>query len=884
MLIFDTVTRTELDAATTDAQWASILNNALGNNRRIRCWHDANANATNPEVTGTEFRNVGSTGSLQVAGGCLAGLGTIKGTTISLAAAVNTGKSVLRMEGNGRWMMGSLGIAGSDADFTVPTNFTANNGLGIYGHFRIAGRNLPSGQGNPPPAKADNMPHVFEMWDWSNATAPVLTSTVTLTDRGPDWVYQDAELGADIGDAAWYRANDVMTLGEITFGPHLFLSAASNTSDGSAPLQEVLIAMKYNGSHTNYPYSDTYDRLNHVLNPKPFKIVMKDKNGNVLHTFAMHDGIPINDPSMGPQPNAPLRPFVNTYMLLPWWNVMPRINGKAAKYYAGLQTNFRRPTLAHANSSMLSVEPLITGGYDGNSTNSLANPLTADQWPRARTEWYPPNGDPYIDYYRQNIGSPNHAGWVEGWDYEPGSYSTHNWYTGPGGPRFDRAFMPSTLAWYLTNPNGTRPQQNVPYRDMLRGFALATCNHSNHWTTNPRTLDMGTDAEWVWTDHEYVGGYYGGGTQSSKSIYTNGGANRQDNYNPPEACDKDGHNVNNGWSRDSLHDYATAGWFGLTLASPMMAVISKWDTKTAFMLHGRPEWDGFWSYLVRDMAWHWLHHVMAWKLASNHPLAFQREDIEARFCEHLLMWYNKVYVPVYVTNDPSMPYEGLRRFGQAVSHSDRYAYWNANGGGLGHYMGGVLMLMKQTGFWHAIYSRGGKMKTVLDMVIRDLDQHAFGIFSQTGACARGKSDTFYGNYEIWSNLNWSDTISFPDGSNMPASYADLWSRMNAELQTFKPGEWSMVKQGGQFAGDPDVSVWPVIQYMYVRRDYFPELPKHPWQDDAFSKLEGYLAYTKSVVDSYLSGPNAGDPASNPDHVYCYPAVAPINPPTELGPL
>lgn len=897
-LIFDSVTRAELDVATTDAQWASILNNALGNNRRIRCWRDANANATNPELSGVEFRNVGSTGPLQVIGGCLAGLGTIKGTTISLAADMSSGKSVLRMEGNGRWMQGALGLKGSGADFTVPASFTANNGLGIYGHFCISGKNLPSGQGKPPPAKTDAMPHTFELWDYGNASSPVLVGSVNLDVRDQDWVYQDAELGADIGDAAWYRASNLLTLGDYSFGCHLFLSDASNTIDGSAPLQEVLIQPTFNlNKWPTLPESDTYDRKNHILNPTPFKIVMKDKNGNVLHTFQMRDGLPINDLLMknmqgADQRTYPVRPFFNVFMQLPWWNVMPRINGKANKYYPGLTPEARRITLAKSQTAVLSCEPLVSTGYEGYSTNSLANMWSADQWPRTRTDWYP-NGnppftpDPYLPYTTMNYGSPDHAGWVEGWDYEPGSYSGHNWYTAPGGPRFDRAFIPSKLALYLTMPNGHRPQQSVPYRDFLRGWALAYCNHSNHYCEDPVTLKFRDDPTFIWTDFQYVGNYYGGGVIGPKNIYQNAGANRDANFNPPNACDAQGNNICNGWGRDSLHDYATAGWIGLTLASPMMAILSKWDTKSAFMMHGRPEWDATGSYLVRSDAWHWLHHVIAWKVAANHPLGFSREDIEARFCEHLLMLYNKIYVPTYVTMSTDRAYESLRRFGQ-LRQDDVGNTAVTSGGGLGHYMSGVLMLMKQTGMWKAIYDKGGKVRTALLMVLNHLDQHAFGIFSQTGASATLQYKDSNGNdytsrFQVWSGITWDRLVTYSDGSDTPRDYAELWQHMNAEMQASpRPGLWDLIHQAGVRTNNPDVSMWPTIQHCYIRRDYFPEIPKHPWQDDALAKLDGYLAQVTTEANAYIASGDT-DPAHNPDHVYCYPGVAPINPPTELGP-
>jgi hypothetical protein len=140
MLKFDSVTKAALKTATSQQDWATKLNAALGETRRILAIRD-----------GTIFRNVGSFGPITLVGGKVTKFGKIKGTTVSLAADMSTGSSVIRIEGNGRWLEGTLGlsVAAQTAagvtknniktyDFVVDRNFTTTNGFGMTSAFSMA--------------------------------------------------------------------------------------------------------------------------------------------------------------------------------------------------------------------------------------------------------------------------------------------------------------------------------------------------------------------------------------------------------------------------------------------------------------------------------------------------------------------------------------------------------------------------------------------------------------------------------------------------------------------------------------------------------------------------------------------------------------------------
>ena len=83
---------------------------------------------------------------------------------------------------------------------------------------------------------------------------------------------------------------------------------------------------------------------------------------------------------------------------------------------------------------------------------------------------------------------------------------------------------------------------------------------------------------------------------------------------------------------------------------------------------------------------------------------------------------------------------------------------------------------------------------------------------------------------------------------------------------------------GQPIGDRDVSIHAIAQYVYIRRDYFPEIP-HPKLAAAVAKLDARLASVTARVAA------AGDPEKKreADHTYRYPGLSPIRPPEQPGP-
>ena len=712
-----------------------------------------------------------------------------------------------------------------------------------------------SGTGPEAPALTADAPHRFEVWDWSDEAKPALAGEIVLDKRIENFVYEDPEMAAQNGDIAVWQSGDSAMLGEVEIGFTLLAADKSNTESGKTPLYQVLGCFAHRGSWKTYPASDTFNTKEHSTFPRPFKVVMKNAAGKVLHTFQMQDGKPINDPDLGQSPSEkkPLRPKVTVFMMLPWQNTRPRASGRLKTYYPGMTADGQRPSSAKGHYSVLSCEPLITGGYGPHSMNGLANIYGAPRWPRPRAGYSPDVKDPYlssVDFNRHG-GSAYGGPYLQGWDYEPGSYSNHNWYTGPGGPRFDRCVIPSVVAIWATNPNGRRLQENVPHRDWLDGWAMAYFNHGNHWVRDVRTMHLMTSREVLFKPWGLVGNYYGGGEIGPRFIHINGS---QRDGTRDSNRDKDGFVWGNGWARDGLHSYCNAGWIALLLNSPMHAVGSRFDSAVQFMIDRNPASGVANEYMTRGQAWRWLHYAMAWKLASRHPLGLARADIENAFVTHLEQIHKEIYVPQVVEKKDDPYFKGLRNLGQPmVQHSSNGNAWIGQGGGLGYYMGHVLQLMRQTGMWGALMARGGKVRDVLLLQVRNLDQFALGLHADTTAT-------------IKSVISFDKKGAFPDSM---AHYQELYGSKDEEMFT---------GADGKPVGDRDVAVHPVIQYVYIRRDYFPEIP-HPKLARAVANVDRRLAAVTARVAA------APDPTAkrNLDHTYRYPGLAPIRPAAELGP-
>lgn len=727
----------------------------------------------------------------------------------------------------------------------------------------ISALNIPAA-----PTLPESAPVLFEMWDHSVSPA-LMTSSIRLDQRGPDYISEDAVYAEERGAAAWYRSDQVLTLGEFTAGAHLLVSHAGNTKSGTKPLEEVLIAFGKNSpTWKGYPSAEFYDKKNENVFMPAFKIVAKNAAGEVVHIFQMRDGLPINDPSLHSQgfPTAEkaLRPKLSCFNFLPWQNERPRRSASLSHMFPGIIDEAMRPSTAKTHYSVLSCEPLVTGGYNRWSLNSLANIWAAPQFPMPKGGHWGvyAKKDPYFNYADTGMdGRSAFMGpYVMGYDYEPGSFSTHNHYTGPGGPRFDRSPWPSQVALFATDPNWKRVDGDIAGEDMAYGYSLAYANHHNKQVSNPATLFWKDDANVLSGKEAYIGNYYGDGARRGpNTIEIN--ASQRDGTNDSH-IDKNGNMPFGGWGRDTLHNYTNAAVAAMTFQSPMFAIMSKWDTTTAFMMHGPADRNIGESFGVRDYAWEVLQHAFAWKVAANHPLSFARKDIEDRLALKFERTWREIGAPCMNPNrDPSNLYlEGIARFGQPILKSGDNRFFMA-GGGLGFYIAGALANMKQSGLWAALQARGGDCKLGVDFTLHSYCQYAFGLFGVAKAT-------------IFSNVYWSQDEVCADGSNIPKDWAEMSAKLEGHGEAF-----NIDANGNTMWGDRDASVHPLIQFILVMEDYFPEV-EHKWKAAAVTNTKMYLQRTTDLVNSL-----AGDPGRqrDADHRYRVPGVAPLKKPAVLGP-
>ena len=716
---------TLLSAATTKTQWFNILSSALGSSRRVVC-----------EKNGSEFRNCALTGNMQLVAGVITGLGFTAGTTVSLAADLSSGVSTLSIQGNGHWIKGTLGLDGSGCNFTLGVNPTTSNGL-AFGSIAI----------NPPaalleltiaPTLNSAAPAIWELEDWSTGSA-VSKGTATLSVAAPDWVFEDADVANELGTIRVTNTSASIVLGTgsdaFEFAPIMLAMHGISNSTANVIWYQVGVTCKPYARWASYPAVDTYNHTTDNTIPAAFKIKLKKADGTLLYTFERHDGKAINDPSQSQVPSGTLawEPFWNCGMMLEWKSATPRMAARAYHYFPGMTADSIRPTQAKQSASSNGSVP--SGGGVLNGYNQMYGMMRWPQAGSATVDSLDISNDPYIYNTSSSDGAPN-SPWYKprrltGWDYDPGSISGHDWLTGPGGIRFDRSAIPAQLALYMTDPNGSRLRDGVPYRQMVDAFGKAHFNHSHHWVTNALSGATISDTEAVAGSWNFDQAYYGGSSKTTnKTVKLHYGF---------EEFNKNGFKVWNGWALDHLHSYATPGWWALLFNSPLHAYSAKLRFNAHWMASlGESGISSYANgiYLARLHAWRWMHLTMMWKLASNHTLGHSRTTVFNRFVAEVEMMYDTIYAPAVVSNNPSAYFTGLRNLGIPVNDNEGVGGDYNNGSpainhhgqtisnGLTYYMNQVMMLMKQTGLWTQLRVASTKCTLAMDYMVANMIKYS----------------------------------------------------------------------------------------------------------------------------------------------------------------
>jgi hypothetical protein len=862
MITFNAELHKLLINAPDKRMWSTIIATALGPNRFIRC--KRSTTVTDVWGTGVEFFNVGIAGPVEMVSGNIASFGKTKKITIRKAADLATGASVLRIEGNGNWIQGTLGLVGSGCDFMFSKNPTEKSGLGFINATIVnAPELLPSGTGPTIPALTSTAPSTLEIWDWAVPSAPVLRGTIEYNTRVEDYVYEDAEMAAENGDIAVWQSNQSVVHGQFEFGTTMLASTYTNTTSMDEPLYQVMVYCKpYGQGWDTYPALTTYKLKVNKTQPTPFKAILKDKKGNILHTFEMRDGLPINSPelSQGMTIDKPIRPLWNCAMMLPWQNRKPSLSIHQKKRFNGMDPEILRPDIGKRGHSNVAVFPMLSASW---SANGLMNMWAMPQWAmkavnhdniqgdiqyQIETDVY--GGKPYardpnlFDVLNYNA----YQGKIyrtTGWGYEPGANGGHDWYCAPGGPRWDRAPVPSVLAVYMTKKDFVRPQNNVPIKDMVDAWGLTYFNHSSYYVRNVKTMESVPKDEIMRGEWSYNWGYYSARPQS-------------ENGNKPEQCveiapvlnsgnvadwnlDKDGLQPYSGWAPDALHGYNAPNLWSIMFNSPMHSIAGVHRYITASMAtlnNDRPTDNPFDYWMQRTHAWRWMHYTYAWKNGSKHSLGLSQKQIEDKMQFEMELAWEVIYKPTMVDQTTSnLSCVIFRTMGAQNSWNPNYKGFTSGGGGLGFYLGQVFAFMKQFGLWETMKAKSSKCADILRFLIRCYDMSSVDYVLDTSASDNG--------YPVI-------TRSEADGvgltlADVPTSWADWQQRFPAE------GLSDMIrdKDGNILDTEREINIhwrasWPIIH-----KNYFPEAEyAFPRLDAAIAK---YKQYDLDKKAHYTSG-------------------------------
>lgn len=702
--------------------------------------------------------------------------------------------------------------------------------------------------GTAAPELDSNAPNLMVLEDWSTGAA-VTVGSITMDTRMSDWVFQDTDIFNEFGNIRVTQCSTDITLGAagkaFAFAATLFSMRGKTNADANATWHQVLVACKPVGRWSGYPNKSTYASATDTTVPTPFKITIRKADGTLLTTFQMRDGKAINDTTLLQSQVAATayRPWWNCGMLLEWHSATPKINSRASHYYPGLTSDSVRPSQAKQQYTANGAPPYDQSQYDG--YNQM---YVTPQWPAGFNTPATVGPDDYLAYTPFN---GDHSS-TSGWDWEPGSVSGHDWYTGPGGPRFDRNPVPSILALYATNRSGSILATGVPYLTVCNAYMKAYFNHPVHYITNVKTLATLTDSACMAGQWAYYDSYY----------------NDLTDIQPPDhgihlhltqdITDSTGKKTWNGWALDWLHSYTAPGWGMLYFNSPAHAFAAKLRFNAEWIAslgYSPADMNGLWmeadneSYMSRIHAWRWMHYTHMWKLASNHTLGHSRASVESRWVDEMEALYQQVYVPAMVVPvNTGKPYAGLRNLGIPIDSTN-----TVSANSLCFYMAQVIALMKQTGAWAAMYAKGGHTVTTMDFLMRNLILYSCDYIIESHGF-KESTDPTYENV----------------GTPVPAD----WS---AYAVSHPPGAATWFKDAGGTAIERDATCHLRAQMAFVIRDFFPEYSTNR-VTSACSLYSTYYADWASAVaaqSTHLS-------ATNRDFSFRVPCHGIISAPDAVG--
>jgi hypothetical protein len=702
-------------------------------------------------------------------------------------------------------------------------------------------------------------PGSIELEDWTSGSA-VIVGRTQLDNALDDINWDDADLSSAMGIVKVKGVSQPIRWKGFEFGAlHLFSPIAAINNK---PLDQVLIGAKPFGRWSTYPYADTFNPATDVTTPPAFKVKLYATTGELLYTYQMRDQKPINDPSLSQTRKigtGALRPLFNVGMLLPWQSSQTKVNPKAKQLMPGFKDDYpeTKSKLPYATNGS---SPLLADGADGrNQVNGLNHWHLLPKWPLAADAASDINQDPFsFDPLQYWTGSDRYktSAWVSGWDYEPGSISGHDWFTGPGGMRFDRAVLPTPLAYFASNPNWVRSKEKNPIRDMVDAWGMAYFNHSGHYVTDVTNFSQILSTAGERATNSQMGAYYLpkiNVAPLSKSIDMRGISNGDYALNganggtdPAYYLDSKGNRFWGGWLVDEQHAYQVPYWHSIAFSSPMHLLASRAAFNQSHLarlgaknITMRPtnSWTPGPSYASvnsRVQAYRWLHYALMWKMGTTSNFGFRQKDIERMLIDDLNHWHDTILVPLKA--ETRNPYHvAIQRLGvpaQAVQMADGW-YLVTDGTALNYYHAGLFMTLKSLGLWERL-RQDEKSRNVLDFVAQSLTKYSSDFILETNGLAESANGTvpLAGPFNRFEDITANDVPTWTQwAKRFPRNGAETWTRNEKGVLAERyPGQYLRAQ-------------WSILM-----RDWFPEYSNSN-VELAAQKYEAFLAEWTTFVNS-----------------------------------
>ena len=761
MPTYTSTTKEKIKVA-TKAEFANVIKGTFTETRRLRCFRDANASATDPVSTGTEFLNAGLSGDMVVVGGDIVSFGILTNITIRQAADLTTGTSVLIIEDNGERVQFTLGLDGSNKEYTLAANPTGSPNQGFAFSSSKAGLKAPaslnSGTGWLAPSSTTDLITSFNLCDHSSGSRVLIGNSPFSYQEGSTVVMDHPAMAREYGDVRIMRTPDggglVMGTGGdcFRFAGMTYIMSPKTNGEENKPMQQVVIRAVPHNRWASYPFKKDLNLATDTLIPGAHKIELLRADGtivDIIEAYSTRDtnntpgsGKPVNDPSFAQTYTSGkrLQPYWTCQMEHLWWSNRPKAHSLARHFVPPVEDEALHPSNVRQQFSDTLCWPVITGA---DTWNSLGAYRISPKWGRVRGDQ---SFDTTIeDPYSIGLKTDGYVSQTIGYGFEPGANGKHTWYMAPGGTRHDRHKWAHVVAVWSSKPDMLRPHGNVPYTELMYHWIANYANYSQHYFTNlekglgiPKSKVL--NGEICFNDV-----YYLGSTENYRPDIDNNAVrllsatNKQNSGN----VDKNGKRFTNEFSRDYMHTHSNAAVGAYTHVSfhhVMMArhsftahVLAAFDLTQSFNRN---------MFLAREHGWHMSQFADMWLMGNNAPDSFTQVEIEDMWGKHLEMVYDTVY-PSYSTGTDAYSV-CLRRLGMGMKvyedTNTRTARIEPVTDSKAFYLSAVFLFMKQTGSWEKMRARSAKCAAALDMMMDCLCKFAIGMFVD----ANGRGDKAQG--------------------------------------------------------------------------------------------------------------------------------------------